>query len=576
MQANIKAMRCDSWIAPAIADRRCMATDATAAFSSQPSRHARRWPGFLLVFLLCLPALAPLVVIFSAIATPEVDVWAHLARYVLPEVVANTLWLVVGVALVAGLLGTVLAWLTAICEFPGRRFFDWALLLPLAIPAYVLAFVAVGFLDYAGPMQSWLRDVFGSSRWTPQIRSTGGVIFVLSLALYPYVYLLARSAFLTQGRRALEAAQTLGLSREAAAWRVALPLARPWIAAGVALVCMETLADFGAVSVFNYNTFTTAIYRAWFGMFSVHAALELAAILMAFVFAALVLERRARAGARFANVRDVALESPRFALRGPTRWAATAFAASVFAVAFMLPVLQLLWWVAERAASDLDARYWGFVARSLLLAGSGAFVIVAASLLLAYVVRRQNTWFVRGLVRMATMGYAVPGTVLAVGVLAPLAALNNGVQEALRLLLGESVAIPLLQGTLAAVLLAYLARFLAVGFNPIESGMQRITQSVDEAAISLGVVRTRLVRKVHIPLLRTSLATSATLVFVDVMKEMPITLITRPFGWDTLAVRVFEMTSEGEWERAALPAAAIVLVGLIPAAMLTRRGADVA
>jgi iron(III) transport system permease protein len=525
---------------------------------------------------LCLPALAPLLVIIAAIATPEVAVWAHLSRYVLPEVLANTLMLVVGVALVGGTVGTGLAWLTAMCDFPGRRFFDWALLLPLAIPGYVLAFVAVGFLDYAGPFQSWLREAFGTSRWVPPIRSPGGVILVLSLSLYPYVYLLARGAFLTQGRRALEAAQTLGYGRTSAAWRVALPMARPWIAAGVALVCMETLADFGAVAVFNFNTFTTAIYRAWFGMFSVHAALELAAVLMLFVLAALILERRARAGAHFASPRDVSRESPRLQLQGASRWLAAGAAFAVLALAFILPLVQLLWWTIARAATDLDSRYWGFIGRSLLLAASAAAVIVAAGLLLAYVLRRQPSRFVRGVVRVATMGYAVPGTVLAVGILVPLVTLNNAVQGLLDSWFGASAPHLLLQGTLAAVLLAYLARFLAVGFNPVESGLQRVTRNIDEASISLGVAGFALVRSVHVPLLRTSLATAATLVFVDVMKEMPITLITRPFGWDTLAVRVFEMTSEGEWERAALPAVAIVLVGLIPAALLTRRGAHVA
>src|SRR5918999_571220 len=282
-----------SWIAPAIAD--AMDSQHMAIARPLPTAAPRQWPGSLLALALCLPALLPLLVVLTAVISPEVDVWEHLLRYVLPAVLANTTKLVIGVAILAGVIGTGLAWLTAMCEFPGRRFFDWALLLPLAVPAYVLAFVAVGFLDYAGPLQTWLRDSFGSSRWFPPIRSTGGVIVVLSLALYPYVYLLARGAFLTQGRHALEAAQTLGHSRKAAAWRVALPLARPWIAAGIALVCMETLADFGAVSVFNYDTFTTAIYRAWFGMFSVDAALELAAMLLVLVFVAFTLERRSRA-----------------------------------------------------------------------------------------------------------------------------------------------------------------------------------------------------------------------------------------------------------------------------------------
>ena len=548
-----------------------------SAQAPQPEqRRAWRDPlSVALAVMLCLPALVPLIVIAHATLSPEADVWAHLARYVLPEVTINTIKLLLGVAVLSGAIGTALAWLTSICEFPGRRFFDWALLLPLAIPTYVLAFVAVGFLDYSGPLQGWLREWTGSSRWVPRIRSTGGVIIVLSLALYPYVYLLARTAFLTQGRRALEAAQTLGIGRGAAAWKVALPMARPWIVAGVALACMETLADFGAVSVFNYNTFTTAIYRAWFGMFSVSAALELAGVLLLFVVAAVALERSSRAGARFTSGRDMSREATRLQLGTAARWWSFAGAALVLALAFVLPLLQLLIW-SFKNAGDIDSRYWGFIARSLVLAASAAAVIVLASLTLAYLERRRSTVAMRWLVRLATMGYAVPGTVLAVGIAVPLVLLNNYLQNVLRSWMGESAPVLLLQGTLLAVLIAYLARFLTVGFNPVESGLQRVTRSIDEAAASLGVVGTELIRKVHVPLLRTSLATAATLVFVDVMKEMPITLITRPPGWDTLAVRVWEMTSEGEWERAALPAVAIVLVGLVPAAMLTRRGAHVA
>lgn len=536
--------------------------------------HRRR--GFLLALLLCLPALVPLLVIVVAVLSPELDVWSHLARYVLPDVLRNTIVLVVGVALFAGFIGTSLAWLVAMCEFPGRRHFEWILLLPLAVPTYVLAFVAVASLDYAGSVQTWLRAVVGSSNWVPPIRSSGGVIFVLSLALYPYVYLLARNAFLTQGRKALEAAQSLGFSRSTAAWKVALPMARPWIAAGVALVCMETLADFGAVSVFNYNTFTTAIYRAWFGMFSVNAALELSGLLLLFVLAALALDRRSRTGVNFTIGRDMSREPPRSELKGAAKWGALTYVIVIAAIAFVLPVIQLLWWTVKRASRDLDVRYWSFIAHSLVLALSAALVIVAASLVLAYLLRRSQSRFIVFLVRLATMGYAIPGTVLAVGTLVPLVMLNNMLQNGLHAVFGEGTPTLLLQSSLLAVLLAYMARFLAVGLNPVESGLQRVTRTLDEAAIGMGISGMALMRTVHVPLLRTSLASAATLVFVDVMKEMPITLITRPFGWDTLAVRVFNMTSIGEWERAALPAVAIVAVGLIPVAMLTRRGADVA
>jgi iron(III) transport system permease protein len=551
------------------------ASPVAATRSAQSAQSAQK-RALLLATILCLPALIPLVAVVAALFTPETEVWSHLANHVLPRVAGNTLSLLVGVTCVTGVLGTALAWLTTTYEFPGRRFFDWALLLPLAMPAYVLAFIAVGFLDFAGPLQTWLRAHFGSSAWVPSIRSTGGVIAVLSLAFYPYVYMLARSAFLTQGKRAQEAARTLGMDSRAAFVRVVLPMARPWIAAGVALVGMETLADFGAVSVFNYDTFTTAIYRAWFGMFSIGAALELAAILLLFVIAVFVLERRSRANLRFVSSRDVTRTSPRQPLRGVSAAVALAAVTLVFSLAFALPLLQLALWAIEHAAKDLDARYWSFFAHSLILATSGALTIVAASVVIAYLQRRYPVRLMRVLIRGATTGYAVPGTVLAIGMLVPIIAFNNVLQDALRAVLGQAAPSLLLQGTLLTVLLAYFARFLAVGFHPVESGLQRITSSIDEAAISLGVAGAALLRRVHVPLLRTSLATAAILVFVDIMKEMPITLIARPFGWDTLAVRVFEMTAEGEWERAALPSIAIVLVGLIPAALLARRGDYVA
>ncbi|MFL6577369.1 MAG: ABC transporter permease, partial [Povalibacter sp.] len=536
----------------------------------------RNWRLQTLGVLIALPAILPLLVILLALLSPETAVWSHLSRYVLPEVIANTLKLVVGVAIVAGALGTALAWLIATYEFPARRWLEWALLLPLAIPAYVLAFVAVAFLDYSGPLQTILRSFFGGAIRLPPIRSTGGVILVLSLAFYPYVYLLARSAFLSQGQRALEVAQGFGYSRTAAIWRVALPMARPWIASGIALVCMETLADFGAVAIFNFNTFTTAIYRAWFGMFSIHAALELSAVLLLFVFGVLFVDRRSRKGLRFSSARDVSRSAARVVLRGARAWIATACASAVFALGFALPVAQLIWWTIHSAAQDLDARYWSFAAHSVLLAISAAIVIVLASLVLGYLQRRSDSRWTNGLVQTATLGYAVPGTVLAVGIMYPLVMLNNGVQDLLRSMFGSSAPTLLLQGTLVGVLLAYMARFLAVGFQPVETGLHRITRTLDEASIGLGVTGSRLVRSIHAPLLRTSLFTAAILVFVEVMKEMPITLLTRPFGWDTLAVRVFNMTSIGEWERAALPSLAIVLVGLIPAAMLTRGNSHVA
>ncbi|WP_232019195.1 ABC transporter permease [Sulfuritortus calidifontis] len=499
----------------------------------------------------------PVLVLLGHLLHPDQVIWQHLWRHVLPELLVNTAWLALGVGLGVSLLGVSLAWLTAACDYPGRRFFAWALLLPLALPAYVTAFVWLGLLDFTGPLATWLRESWGI-HWLPPIRSRAGVILVMVLALYPYVYLTARAAFQGMGPRLTEAAQSLGVPRWRAFFRVALPMARPGITAGVMLALMETLADFGTVSVFNYNTFTTAIYKAWFSMFSLPAAAQLASILIFFVFVVAVLENLARSRRSYAASTRASQIPARIALRGGGALLAFAWSAGVFGLAFVVPVLQIADWAAGVYAQDFDARYLGFAWHSLLLSALGALIVVALALVLGYAQRLRPTPAMRLTARLATLGYALPGTVLAVGIFIPVAWLDNQLIAFFRLD-GQ-----VLSGTLLIMLLAYCARFLAVGFGPVESGLSRITRSVDEAAQSLGVVGRRRLTRIHLPMLRASLLTALALAFVDIMKELPITLMTRPFGWDTLAVRVFEMTSEGEWERAALPAAVIVLVGLLP------------
>lgn len=510
----------------------------------------------------------PVAVVLWSLLLPRPDVWPHLVENVLPAVLANTLWLVLGVGAGTALLGVTLAWLTAVCEFPGRRVFSWALLLPLALPAYVTAFVAIGLLDFTGPLQTWLRESFGMTGF-PSIRSRGGVIAVMILALYPYVYLIARNAFLTQGKRALEVAQSLGMTRGRAFFRVALPMARPWIVAGVMLVMMETLADFGTVSIFNYDTFTTAIYKAWFALFSLPAALQLASLLVLIVFAVVLLEQQTRARMQYTPAGRQSSPQSRIVLHGRSRWAAVGLCSLVLLVAFVVPAGQLLVWAAEISARDLDARYWGLLTRSLLLAAGAAVLTVAIALTVSYAGRRHPDLGMRVTTRVANLGYALPGPVLAVGIYAPVAWFDNLVIDWVRVNLNVEIG-QMLGGTLLVMLLAYLARFMTVAFNPIDSNMQRITRSVDEAARGLGVRGINMLRRVHLPILQGGVLTGAVLVFVDVMKEMPITLMTRPFGWDTLAVRIFELTSEGEWQRAALPAVALVLAGLIPMIFLIR------
>ncbi len=540
---------------------------STLAAASAPRVRASGRGALATAALIAAPVAIVLVALAAGALRGDTDALAHLAEHVLPGVLANTLVLVGGVAVLAGLLGTSLAWLVTAYEFPGRRAFAWLLLLPMALPAYVLAFVAVATLDFAGPVQVALRAAFGDGVRLPPIRSTGGVMLVMTLALYPYVYLLARGAFATQGRRALEVAQSLGLDRRLAFRRVALPLARPWIAGGVALVAMETLADFGTVAVFNYDTFTTAIYRAWTGLYSIEAALQLAGVLVVLVAVALAFEQRARAAQR-----HTALAGPepvRHRLGGARAAAATGAAALVLLVALVLPLGTLVAWAVDHAGRDFGPSLARYAARSVTLGLLAAVLVCALGLLLAYAVRRRGDAATRTLARVATIGYALPGSVLAVGLFVPVAGLNAALAGAAGAL-GWSWPF-YLQGTVAVLLLAYAVRFLAVGHAPIESHLGRIRPSIEDSARLLGASGWGLARRVHVPLLRAGLVTAAALVFVDVMKEMPITLMTRPFGWDTLAVRVFELTSEGEWRRAALPALAIVATALVPVAWLLRR-----
>jgi iron(III) transport system permease protein len=525
----------------------------------------------LITFGLALGVTMPLTVILWSFNYPTQEIWQHLAQNILADLLLNTVVLAAGVLCGTLILGVSTAWLTGVCDFPGRKIFTWALLLPLAMPTYVLAFVFLGLLDFTGPVQTLLRSWYPASRvWFPNVRSAGGIIIVMSMALYPYVYLLARGAFKTQGKRAMEAAQSLGWSRTSAFFKVALPMARPWIAGGLLLVLMEALADFGAVSIFNFDTFTTAIYKAWFGFFSLPAAAQLSSILVLIVFIVIAIEQKARKKMQFAQSGRSSGEFDRIELRGWKKWMATFFAFSVLLIAFVIPFLQLLIWSVEIFNEEFNFRYLGFLGRSLFFALLACASVVFCSILLAYANRQHKDKFTQFCLRISTLGYALPGTVLAVGIVIAITSVDRQLVNILKPLFGYQSG-SLIQGTIITVVAAYLVRFMAAGYNSINSAMYRITGSLDEVSISLGVKGVSLLRKVHIPILKTGILTAAMLVFVDVMKEMPITLMARPFGWDTLAVKIFELTSEGEWERAALPAVALVLGGLIPVIILTKQ-----
>ena len=528
----------------------------------------RRWYPITLFFvaLVCLP----ISVLLLSWHSVDTQIWNHLWETQMTRLLSNTAILLAGVGVGVTFIGVSLAWLTSLCEFPGRRWLDWALMLPFAIPAYVLAFVFVGLLDFSGPVQTLLREWFGSGLRLPSVRSTAGVIIVFILVFYPYVYLLARTAFLAQGKGFMEAARVLGLSPWQAFWRVALPVARPSIGAGVALALMEALADFGAVSVFNFDTFTTAIYKTWYGFFSLSSATQLASLLLLFVAVLLFAEQRARGAIRPSN------ERPRgkalYKLRGWKAFLATTWCCLVFLCAFVIPILQLLTWFWQRGRFDLDERYTALITHTLYLGLMAAAITVTAALLLAFAKRMTPTKRMHALVGFANLGYALPGSVLAVAIMLAFSYLDEHAVIPLSLSFGGAGK-PILLGSLSALLLAYMIRFMAVAYGPLEGALARIKPSLPEASRSLGISGLSLFRRVYLPLLLPGSLSAALLVFVDVLKEMPATLLMRPFGWDTLAVRIFEMTSEGEWARASLPALTLVLVGLLPVVLLIRRSA---
>lgn len=514
--------------------------------------------------LIATAVLIPLLVLSLSFFKPETEIWQHISEHLLGDLLVNTAVLASGVLALTATLGVSLAWLTAVCEYPGRKLFSWALMLPMAVPAYVMAFVFLGFFDFAGPVQEALRALWPGSFDPIDVRSAPGIIIVLSLGLYPYVYLLTRGAFLTQGRKAMEAARSLGCKPVRAFFHVALPMARPWIAGGLMLVLMETLADFGAVSIFNYDTFTTAIYKAWFGLFSFDAAAQLSSILVILALAVMLCEQKMRSRMRYFQTGRLSMEEHRIPLNGWRGWVASLFCGFIFIVGFILPFLRLMAWSIEAIQNQLDVSYFDEIVNSLLLATGGAGIIGLAALVLAYTARRHHDPITNSTLRIATLGYALPGTVLAVGLFGGFSFVDRFVANGLGL---DSV----LQGSLAMLLVAYCVRFLAVGYHPTSSAMLRITPSIDEAAQSFGIKGVKMLLKVHIPILRNGLLTAVLLCFVDIMKEMPITLMTRPYGWDTLAVKIYELTSEGEWERAAIPAVVLVLCGLIPVILLVAK-----
>jgi len=514
----------------------------------------------------------PVLVVMAHLFVPASEIWHHLTSTVLSRYVQNTVWLIAGVGAGTVVIGVGTAWLCSMCRFPGRSVFEWALLLPLAVPTYAIGFTYAGLFEYAGPVQTALRDTFGwqhGGYWFPEPRSLLGAIVVMTLVLYPYVYLLTRASFLAQSVCVLEVSRTLGRNAWQSFASVALPLARPAIVGGVSLALMETLSDYGTVQYYGVDTFTTGIYRTWFGLGAPSAAAKLAAMLMIFVLFLILAERYSRGARRFHHTSTRYRDLPAHRLKGRKALLAFAACALPLVLGFIVPAGQLIVWTAATADSMLDRSFFTLAFNSVTLAAITGVIAVAVALLVAYALRLRGTVPVRAAARTAGLGYAVPGSVIAVGVLLPFAWLDNQFDALARAWLGMSTGL-ILTGTIAGLVFAYLVRFLAVSLNTVEASLAKVTPSMDGAARSLGASPGRVLWRLHVPVVSGGLMTAGLLVFVDVMKELPATMILRPFDFNTLAVRAFELASDERLADSASAALAIVAAGIIPVILLSR------
>ncbi len=546
-----------------------MATSLLRAFRSSGT------PGFTLsTLLIAAIVVSPVVALVYIASAGSGDLWPQLTAYVLPSAAANTAGLLTGVGLLTGIIGVGTAWLVATANFPGRRFFDWALLLPLAIPTYILAYAYLDLLHPLGPIQSALRAFLGISDpralHFPELRSMGGAIFLLGFVLYPYVYLAARASFLMQNAAALEAARVLGAGRGEVFFRVALPLARPAIVIGVTLALLEALNDIGATEFLGVRTLTIAIYSTWLNRSSLPGAAQISLFMLTLVILLFLLERWARKGQRFVTAGKRAQTPARTTLRGPKAIAATLACALPLVIGFLAPAAYLADRAIRKAISgDISAALFRETANTILFAGLATLATILAGILVAYAIRTDRSGLAAPASRIASIGYAIPGTVLAVGLLWPLASFDNAIDAAFRQWFGIHTGL-LISGSGAALVLAYTIRFLAVSVNGIEAGYAKISPSVDHAARSLGENSFGTLRKVHLPMLRPALGGAAILVFVDCMKELPATLMLRPFGVETLATHIYAEAVRGTYEDGAIAAILVVLAGLLPVMLLAR------
>ncbi|MGB3724405.1 MAG: iron ABC transporter permease [Glaciecola sp.] len=512
----------------------------------------------------------PLLLVFSSVINIDTEVWQHLASTVLSDYIVNSLILAIGTGVGCIIIGTYLAWVMVHYTFFGKRLLNVLILLPLAMPAYIIAYTYTGLLDFSGPTQNLLRVWFNApaqQAMLPDIRNVSGAVVMMILVLYPYVYLLARTAFKEQSAQFYAVAQLSNVSRLQYFKQIALPLARPAIVTGAALAMMESLADYGTVAYFGISTFTTGIYRTWFGMGNLAAASQLASMLCVFVLVLLLIEKRSRVNANRYQSRQHKGAKARH-IRGWQGGMLFVLCVLPPLFGFVIPFMQLLVWSVEYYQNDIMKGYWPLLYTSLQLAAISTFVIVGFALLISYAKRLHSTKAKEFSTQFMSLGYALPGVVIAVGIVQVAGQFDIGINAVLNYLFGYQPGL-VLSGSIAILVFAYAVRYLSVALQNTETGLARIKPNIDEVASVLGSSKTRTLRRIHLPLLSTSLISASILVFVDVLKELPATLILRPFNVNTLAVKTFELASDERLIDAALPAVSIVFAGLIPIIILT-------
>ena len=508
------------------------------------------------VSVIALLVATPIFVVAFSWALPEHELWAHFSENILSDLISSTLILLLGVGVGVTLLGTVLAYLVVMVEFPGRRWLEWALFLPFAIPAYVLAFVYLGVFDYSGYAQTWMREDLGLPGFDIRAGSWA-IILTFVLVFYPYVYMMTRASFKRQKINMIEAGRLLGASPLRVFFKISLPLARPAAAAGLLVTLMETLADFGVVSLFNYDTFTTAIYSAWGDFRSIEVAAQLASILVLSAFFLIYFEKKARGQAKYYSA-NVSNTRP-YQSTGIIGWLISLFVFGVFMLSFAMPMLQLIIWGWSSAADEWSAKYFDLIMSTSILTITAALITVMLATILALPGRcKQASIWLKSVIRLATLGYALPGSVMAVGLL-------YGINQVsvLNIYFGGESINHLIFGSIALLLFAYVSRFMAIAYSSIEASAQQIKPVFTQSARLLGATRLRLIWQVYLPMMTPGILAGGLLVAVDVMKEVPATYLLRPFGWDTLAIQVYELSAEGLYERAAVPALIMVIFGAL-------------